>query len=132
MAAYLLDTNHASAVVQGHLPLLRRISRSRGSHFGLSMPTIGELWFMIYNSRQIQANTEKLQRVLRAYHHWEFDAGAAEDFGRIRAETRRAGRPIPELDVQIAAIARVNDLTLLTSDRHFAHVIDLQVENWLH
>jgi tRNA(fMet)-specific endonuclease VapC len=41
------------------------------------------------------------------------------------------GRPIPQIDVQIAAIARVNDLTLLTSDKHFRTVDNLKLEDWL-
>lgn len=41
------------------------------------------------------------------------------------------GRPIPDVDVQIAAIARANQLVLLTADAHFEQVSGLQVENWL-
>lgn len=105
MVEYLLDTNHASAAVQGQVPLVRRITRSRGCRFGVSMPTVGELWYMVFNSRRVQDNSDKLRHVLRLFHQWEFDADAAEEFGRVRTELRRHGRPIPEIDVQIAAIA---------------------------
>jgi tRNA(fMet)-specific endonuclease VapC len=62
---------------------------------------------------------------------WEFTAQAAEEFGRIKSELRRTGHPIPDVDAQIAGIARLNDLTLLTADAHFAAVQDLKNENWL-
>ena len=53
------------------------------------------------------------------------------EYGRIRTELRQKGRPIPDIDIQIAAIARVNDLVVLTADKHFFNIGGLHVENWL-
>lgn len=44
---------------------------------------------------------------------------------------RRGGRKIPPIDAQIAAIARVHSLVVLTADRHFERVDGITVENWL-
>ena len=46
-----------------------------------------------------------------------FDALAAYEFARIIAARRRIGRPIEELDAQIAAIARSGGFTVATLDR---------------
>ena len=46
-----------------------------------------------------------------------FDALAAHEFARIIAARRRIGRPIEELDAQIAAIARSGGFTIATLDR---------------
>ena len=62
---------------------------------------------------------------------WPFDERAAEEFGRIQAEQKAKGRPIPPLDAQIAAVARVHGLVLLTADHHFTFVDGIAVENWL-
>ncbi len=62
---------------------------------------------------------------------WPFDSLVAEEFGRIMAEQKGKGRPIPPLDAQIAAVARRYHLVLLTADRHFAFVIGVVIENWL-
>lgn len=51
-------------------------------------------------------------------------------FGQIQAEQKVAGRPIPALDAQIAAVARTRGFILLTSDRHFGFVADLPVQDW--
>ncbi len=51
-------------------------------------------------------------------------------FGQIQAEQKVAGRPIPALDAQIAAVARTRGFILLTSDRHFGFVADLTVQDW--
>jgi tRNA(fMet)-specific endonuclease VapC len=62
---------------------------------------------------------------------WPYDEAAADIFGLIRAEQRVKGQPIPPMDAQIAALARLHGLTILTDDRHFQFVSDLSVENWL-
>jgi tRNA(fMet)-specific endonuclease VapC len=86
---------------------------------------------MVYNSERIASNSANLKKAIRNYKRWPFRIRAAEEFGKIKAELRRLGRPIQDIDVQIAAIARVNDLVLLSDDQGFAHIQGLKLENWL-
>lgn len=72
-----------------------------------------------------------LSRLLATLHLYSFDSESAETFGRIQAEQKTKGRPIPPLDAQIAAVARQQGLTILTTDRHFDYIDGLDVENWL-
>jgi tRNA(fMet)-specific endonuclease VapC len=47
---------------------------------------------------------------------WPFDERAAAEFGRLRAELRRLGRPMQVLDIMIAAIAfRLGNCTVVPS-----------------
>lgn len=92
---------------------------------------LGELYYAIYASQRREENLERLGDLLEALILWPFDQLAAEEFGRIQAEQKAKGRPIPPLDAQIAAVARVHDLVLLTADHHFELVDGLVVENWL-
>jgi tRNA(fMet)-specific endonuclease VapC len=131
MTRYLLDTNHVSAILKRQPVILARIKATAQVDLGVPMPVIGELWFMVFNSGRIARNTGELEGVLSAFEPWDFDERAATDFGRIKSELRRVGRPIPDVDVQIAAIARVNGLILLTADAHFEAVRGLSRENWL-
>ena len=48
----------------------------------------------------------------------------------IKDRLRRNGRPIPNNDIWIAAIAMQNDLILVTRDSHFDEVESLQTERW--
>jgi tRNA(fMet)-specific endonuclease VapC len=128
---YLLDTNHASGLFR-KLPKLRaRVKSSTAGTFQLCQPSIGELWFMVFNSSRVEENERDLFRFLGTFDQREYDAAAAIEFGRIKSELRRIGRPIPDVDVQIAAVARAHGLTLLTADAHFALVEGLKIENWL-
>ncbi len=60
-----------------------------------------------------------------------YDAQAAEWHAAERARLTAVGMTPPFADGQIAAVARVNDLTLVTSNLdHYAAFQDIQVENW--
>jgi tRNA(fMet)-specific endonuclease VapC len=61
-----------------------------------------------------------------------FNRAAAEVYGGLRAGLERAGTPLSEPDMRIAAIALDLDLTVVTGNvRHFARVPGLRVENWI-
>jgi tRNA(fMet)-specific endonuclease VapC len=61
-----------------------------------------------------------------------FDSSAARHYGELRADLERAGTPIGDADMRIAAIARARGLTVVTNNtRHFERVAGLPVENWL-
>ena len=62
---------------------------------------------------------------------FDFDLSAASHFGEIRAERERIGQPIGPYDLQIAAIARANQLTVVTHNvTEFSRVPDLMCEDW--
>lgn len=59
-----------------------------------------------------------------------FDRPAAEEYGRVYAELRRAGQIIQQVDMQIAAVARsLGDCTVVPADSDLATVPGLAVEN---
>jgi tRNA(fMet)-specific endonuclease VapC len=129
MRRYPLDTNHAGTLLDERAALWAKLQNLDRRECGLCMPCIGELWFMVFNSVRARANRSRLDALLRQFDVWEFDAKAAIEFGKLRAELRAQGRPIPTFDVLIAAIARVNNLVLVTANRHFDGINGLFVEN---
>ncbi len=58
------------------------------------------------------------------------DAGTAFYYGRVKEELREKGKPIPENDIWVAAIALQYDLTLITRDEHFKEIAELSIESW--
>jgi len=132
MTSYLLDTNHVSAMLKKNAIFLQNMGlRNVSGRLIVSIPSVAELWFMVFNSAKQQANSDDLNKVLKGLDRCGFTEEAAKEFGRIKAELRRMGCPIPDADVQIAAIARLNSLTVLTADAHFNNVSNLKTENWL-
>ena len=49
----------------------------------------------------------------------------AEHYARLFVQLKRAGTPIPDNDVWIAALALQHELTLITRDRHFSSIPQL-------
>jgi tRNA(fMet)-specific endonuclease VapC len=131
MTGYLLDTNHASRLFGDDQQLWARVRAAPDAEFSFCRPSVGELWFMVLNSARVEQNRAKLEGLLRRFRIWELNEAAAFEYGAIRVELRRKATPIPQIDTQIAAIARVNDLTVLSADSHFSKVQGLRVENWL-
>ena len=128
---YLFDTNHASLLWRGYPKLVAKITAAGPDNILLCMPSVAELWFMVYNSARISENEQKLRTFLQDFDILALDDNAAVEIGRVKAELRKLGRPVPDIDAQIAAIARSNGLTLLTADKHFNVVPGIQLENWL-
>lgn len=86
---------------------------------------------MVFNSQRVEQNKLRLESFLAQFTILGFDGAAAVEYGRIRAELRNLGRPIPAIDAIIASIARAHGLTVASSDAHFASVLRLHVVDWL-
>lgn len=133
MPNYLLDTNHASRLMANDPVIIERLGQSQaaGDVFAISITVVGELYYAVYASRRQAANRRNLIRLIDAIRVYPFDRSSAEEFGRIQAEQKAKGRPIPPMDAQIAAVARQHALIVLTADKHFDLIDGIQAENWL-
>ena len=58
------------------------------------------------------------------------DAETARQYGEIKESLRAKGRPIPENDIWIAAIAFQYQLSLVTRDQHFSEIKGLAIKTW--
>jgi tRNA(fMet)-specific endonuclease VapC len=129
---YLLDTNHVSAFWAQNELLRKRMSEIADAEYYLCTPSVAELWHMVFNSARVEYNRARLEVLLQQFPILDFDAKAAELYGRLWTELKQKGRPIPVIDAQIAAIALVHHLIVLSSDvRHFSQVPEIKFENWL-
>ncbi len=58
------------------------------------------------------------------------DAQTARRYGQVKDSLRQKGRPLPENDLWIAALAEQHSLVLVSRDAHFAEVEGLECESW--
>lgn len=58
------------------------------------------------------------------------DIKVAKYYGNVKNLLKQKGRPIPENDIWIAAVALYKNLILVSRDAHFKEVEDVQVETW--
>lgn len=133
MKRYLLDTGVAGMYAARRDPVFTRVrdETSRGSVVGVGVPVLGELYFGAENSASRERALQALRVALASLRVWPFTNEAAEEFGRIAATLRRIGRPMQQIDIQIAAIAlTLGNCTVVTTDSDLSAVPGLRTENW--
>ena len=127
---YMLDTNAVSHLIKAHPVLVKRVTAAPMAALCISAITEGELLFGLAKrpaARQLHAAvTEFLKRVDVV----PWDSSAAEHYGTLRASMEAQGKPLAPLDMLIGAHAVSVGAVLVTNDRAFQSIRDLQVEDW--
>ncbi|MCK6382674.1 MAG: PIN domain-containing protein [Leptospiraceae bacterium] len=94
---------------------------------------IGELYFGIYNFFRKHGNKKKYESELKKMEIFlrkdflTFDQETANEYGIIKDQLRSKGLKVQENDVWISALAKSNNLKLLTKDKSFEDVEGLEV-----
>ncbi len=91
---------------------------------------IGELYYGALHSTRAEENVARIEQLVASGAILNCDGVTARYYGHIKNELRREGRPVPENDLWIAALALQYQLTLITRDKHFAEIPDLQQQAW--
>lgn len=102
-----------------------------GHRIGVGLPTVGELFAGAENSATRARNLTRLRHNLLDLSLWPLKKKAAQEFGRLYALLRQIGRPMQQIDIQIAAIAlTLRNCTVVTKDSDFAAIPGLSIEDW--
>ncbi len=125
---YLLDTNIVIALFAGELPVLSRIDLAES----VFIPSIvlGELYFGAFKSARAAENVARVDELAALRAVLPVDTETARWYGQVKERLKRQGRPIPENDIWVAALARQHQLALASRDPHFTSVSDLILESW--
>lgn len=124
----LLDTNIISALLTGDVAIADNIDAVQEAF--IPVIVLGELHYGAQYSANIQKNTNNINKLIERYGILKADEQTAEVYGVLKASLRRKGKPIPENDIWIAAIAYQHDLTLITRDKHFSEIDELKIIAW--
>lgn len=129
---YLLDTNVCVMYLNGRSDLVRdRLLSTPTQDTAVCSVVKAELFYGAMKSNNPTRTLERQQQFLKRFVSLPFGDDAAILFGQIRAQLANAGTPIGAYDLQIAAIALVNSLTLVTHNtREFDRVDGLEIEDW--
>lgn len=129
---YLLDTNVCIRMINGRSALARQKLLSHPVEEIIVCSIVrAELFYGASKSKTPEATERKQALFLMPFASLPFDDAAAKTYGKIRAELERVGTPIGPLDLQIAAIALMHQLTLVTHNtREFNRIPQLQLEDW--
>ncbi|ODG99939.1 twitching motility protein PilT [Nostoc sp. KVJ20] len=129
---YLLDTNVCARYLNGRSLLIREHLQSTNvEDIAVCSVVKAELFYGAMKSNNPQITLARQQQFLTLFVSLPFDDVTALTYGRIRAELAANGTPIGPNDFQIAAIALIHNLTLVTHNiREFSRVSGLVIEDW--
>ncbi|MGB6691428.1 MAG: type II toxin-antitoxin system VapC family toxin [Terracidiphilus sp.] len=124
----ILDTNALSAIADNQTAAVRIFSRAAS----IELPAIvlGEYRFGIAHSRRRNEYEKWLEELIAATRVLPVDRETSAHYARIRAELNKAGQPVPSNDLWIAALCRQHRLPLMSQDRHFDAVQELERIGW--
>jgi tRNA(fMet)-specific endonuclease VapC len=122
----LVDTNVVIALFAGDPAAVERLD-DKPALF-LCVPVLGELRYGALASSRVEQNLARLDEFSKAVEVLPCDSETAVLYSAVKFDLRRKGRPIPENDVWIAAIARQHRLTLVSRDSHFQQIEGLELE----
>jgi tRNA(fMet)-specific endonuclease VapC len=126
--AVILDTNAVSALLAGEAALGEVLGEEDRHH--LPVIVIGEYRYGLLGSRFRVHLQGLLATLIRESFVLLVDETTAETYSQVRDDLRRKGRPIPENDIWIAALARQHRQPIVSRDCHFDEVTDLRRITW--
>ncbi|HIE01217.1 MAG: type II toxin-antitoxin system VapC family toxin [Candidatus Parabeggiatoa sp. nov. 3] len=130
---YLPDTNVCIKYInQKDSPILRKLRSIPRQDVVLCDIVKFELYYGAYKSTRQEKNLAILHEFFSEFVQClPFDEQAIIKAAQIRAQLAAKGTPIGPYDLQIAAIALVNDLILVTHNtREFSRIEGLVIEDW--
>ncbi len=125
---YLLDTNIIIALFASEAPTIDNLAQA--DEVFIPSIALGEPHYGARKSRRSQKNLERIEDFVEDSTVIGCDADTAHHYGDVKNKLRIKGRPLPENDVWIAALALQHSLTLVTRDAPFKEVEDLQTVEW--
>ena len=129
-ALYLLDTNTVSHLIKRNPQATQRLLALPMHSICISAITAGELAFGLAKRPEAVALRAAVHEFLRRVEVLPWDEDVAQTYGTLRAQLQIKGTPLSALDTQIAAHALHAKAVLVTSDKAFLQITQLEIEDW--
>lgn len=125
---YLLDTNIVIPFLTDDAWIKQKIRQT--AEVFIPVIVIGELFYGAKKSDRVAENITKIEGFIAENVLLDCDTETARKYDDVKELLKKDGRPIPENDIWIAAIALQHELTVVSRDTHFGYVKGLSVEMW--
>ena len=125
MNGKLLDTNIIIRFINGD-DSLNNIFEEDNLFF--SSITLGELFYGAECSNRKEENAKVYSDFCHELEEIKADSEVSFFYGKIKAQLKKDGQPIPDNDIWIAACAMAYELTVVTADNHFSFIDGIMLE----
>jgi tRNA(fMet)-specific endonuclease VapC len=124
----MLDTNAMSAFLKRRSPRLDAWVREQ--RCCLSALVVAEIRYGLEKLPAASRLKELAEVTLETLEILPWSEACTRIYGRLRADLERQGKPLAVMDLLIASHALSEGCALVTADRAFAKVAELQLEPW--
>jgi tRNA(fMet)-specific endonuclease VapC len=129
---FLIDTNTVSYIVRGKSAAARaKLASLKDDEIGcISSITEADIRYGLAKNPSVSLRAA-IEGFLRKIKILAWGSDEALSYGELRAKLERSGKTLGSMDMLIAAHAISANATLVTNDKSFSHVRDLNgIVNW--
>ena len=132
---YVLDTTAFSALMRHDDDLLTMLKSHRPAEIATVPPVVAEIQFGIKrinsSSKKCRLLKSERDRLLAIIDVLPWQPESSENYGDIKADLERRGKPIDDFDIAIAAIAISHKFGVITANlKHFKRIKNLETKSW--
>ena len=135
MTQYLLDTDTLIYLLKHQAAVEARARQFGMQTLTLSAITVAEVLYGADGSSNPAQSVRETWALIRQFgHNIDADMRVADKFGEIKADLRRQGLLIADVDLLIGVTALTSQRVLVTNNqRHFQRLVayGLQLDNWV-
>ena len=125
---YILDTNIVIAYLNNNRDIIEQVLAIDETN--ISCITLGELYYGANCSQKKEKNLHDMSIFLSNSKVFNITSQTAYEYSLLKAKLRRIGKPLPDNDLWIAAIAQEHNLTIVTRDKHFLNLDFIKTKYW--
>ena len=125
---YLLDTNIVIAYLNNEMLIIEKVESLDDIY--ISSVILGELYFGANLSSYKDKNFNRINEFLLESYVFDVTSQTAYEYALIKSKLKTMGKPLPDNDIWIAAIAQEHNMTILTRDKHFLTLDFIKTEIW--
>ncbi|MCL2320829.1 MAG: PIN domain-containing protein [Oscillospiraceae bacterium] len=129
---YALDTNTVSYWIQNNKQVIDQLNNILRRGNTIIIPPI--VYYEIrrgFKHKTALGKELAFSLICKTYEIGKMDLTAWEEAANIYGYTRKAGKPVEDTDILIAAFCIVNGYTLVTHNtKHFQDIKDLSIADW--
>ena len=132
---YVLDTTAFSAVMRRDDDLLTLLKGYRPADIATVPPVVAEIQFgikrLVSDSKKCILLKSERDRLLSIIDVLPWQPESSENYGDIKADLERRGKPIDDFDIAIAAVAMSHKCGVITANlKHFEIIQNLTIKSW--
>lgn len=124
---YLIDTDICIQFMRGEKKVVNFLVRL--DNINISIVTLAELFFGIYNSKNMGKHKKTLSNFLSNVSILNVNFAVAHNFGKIKSKLKNTGTLIGDFDILNAAFVLTYDFTLITKNiSHYEKVRRIKIK----